>query len=69
MTLSPSIMSRKLNKMTPFKNGKVEADIYKLFENMDQAHSHFIYLGTNKGGYTQWPKGLSASKYDPRSRP
>jgi len=57
--------------MSPSQNGGVEADIFADFEQY--AHSHpgtlYVYMGTEDGGYIQWPETKNSPKYDPRKRP
>ncbi|MEY8252095.1 MAG: methyl-accepting chemotaxis protein [Colwellia sp.] len=56
---------------TPTKNNKIEAEIFNLFSEFGLSHPSiaYIYMGNNQGGYTQWPNGKVAAKYDPRVRP
>ena len=58
-------------QMTPGENGGVESKIFKLFESLGQAHKDYsyIYMGTDDGGFVQWPTGASPANYDPRTRP
>jgi len=58
-------------EMTPERNGDTEADIYSLYESFAESHpnSAYVYMGTEDGGYVQWPKGATTNNYDPRERP
>ncbi len=49
----------------------LESTIYNQLEAYGTTHPEttYVYLGTKWGGYTQWPDGLSTSKFDPRERP
>ena len=57
--------------LTPLKNGGIEAEIYKVYEHFANTHSDsaYVYLGTQKGGYIQWPAKSTFANYDPRKRP
>ncbi|WP_319783263.1 methyl-accepting chemotaxis protein [Oceanisphaera sp. IT1-181] len=58
-------------KMTPDRNGGTETEIYREFERFAESHSGlaYIYMGTQDGGYVQWPLGDITAGYDPRPRP
>lgn len=58
-------------EMTPEQNGEVEAEVYSLYESFAESHpnSAYVYMGTEDGGYVQWPKGATTNNYDPRERP
>ncbi len=58
-------------QMTPERNGGVEAEIYRVYERFAETHPGFayVYMGTEDGGFVQWPKGESGARYDPRARP
>ncbi|KHD24625.1 chemotaxis protein [Vibrio caribbeanicus] len=58
-------------QMTPDQNSPVEQQIYQLLAQLGNSHSgySYVYMGTQKGGYIQWPKGKTTAGYDPRSRP
>lgn len=49
----------------------IEGTIYNELENYGKSHEKttYVYVGTEWGGYVQWPDGLSASTFDPRKRP
>ncbi|OXY83621.1 methyl-accepting chemotaxis protein [Oceanimonas doudoroffii] len=57
-------------RMTPDKNGNLEADIYREFERFANTHPGlaYVYMGTREGGYVQWPLGEVTAGYDPRKR-
>lgn len=61
----------KTAKMTPLQNSFIEAEVYRLFTayGADRPDIAYIYLGTSKGGYTQWPAGGRPANFDPRVRP
>ncbi|MBR9884496.1 MAG: methyl-accepting chemotaxis protein [Oceanospirillales bacterium] len=58
-------------QMTPTKNGGLEADIYRHLERFGSTHPGFnyVYIGTEMGGYVQWPESKMTADYDPRKRP
>jgi methyl-accepting chemotaxis protein len=58
-------------KMTPSKNEGIEQTIYKEFLRYAKTHpqSAYVYMGTEFGGYIQWPEGNASKNYDPRKRP
>ncbi len=55
-------------RMTPSRNGGIEQEIFQQFDNYAKAHpgTMYVYLGTEDGGYIQWPETDVRSKYDPR---
>ncbi len=57
--------------MTPSQNGGVEQEIYKAFEHYGETHpgTLYVYMGTEDGGYIQWPETKNSPRYDPRKRP
>lgn len=57
--------------MTPSKNGGIEQDIFQAFANYGKAHpgTLYVYMGTESGGYVQWPEANIWANYDPRVRP
>ncbi|UGA57320.1 methyl-accepting chemotaxis protein [Vibrio sp. VB16] len=57
--------------MTPDKNDGIESEIFALFNDVGRAHPDYsyIYMGTQYGGFIQWPMGANPENYDPRSRP
>jgi methyl-accepting chemotaxis protein len=57
--------------MDPESKGPVESEIYQVFRRFGESHPEvrYAYLGTEWGGFVQWPKEDFHSAYDPRSRP
>lgn len=57
--------------MTPSKNGGVEQKIFDDFDNYAKSHpgTLYVYMGTEDGGYIQWPETTNSKNYDPRKRP
>jgi methyl-accepting chemotaxis protein len=57
--------------MTASKNGGIEQKIYEEFENYGKTHpgTLYVYMGTEDGGYIQWPQTTNSKDYDPRKRP
>ncbi|CQR71170.1 methyl-accepting chemotaxis protein [Sporomusa ovata] len=57
--------------MTPSKNGGIEQEIFGIFDNYAKSHPGilYVYMGTESGGYIQWPETSNSAKYDPRKRP
>lgn len=57
-------------KMTPSKNGGIEQEIYESFANYADTHpgTSYVYMGTEDGGYIQWPEADGSPQYDPRTR-
>lgn len=64
-------MGKESVEMTPNKNGPTEVAIYSLFDQIGSTHPEYayIYMGTEEGGFVQWPMGSSPENYDPRVRP
>ena len=58
-------------KMTPSKNGGLESEIYNEFLMYANTHPRatYVYMGTEDGGYIQWPETAIMKNYDPRKRP
>ena len=58
-------------KMTPSQNGGVEQQIFEEFDNYASNHpgTLYVYMGTEDGGYLQWPEINVTKGYDPRKRP
>lgn len=54
--------------MTPSTNGGIESQIYKEFERFAKSHPKYtyVYMGTEEGGYIQWPESTIMKNYDPR---
>lgn len=57
--------------MTPKENGPVEQAIFQSFEEFGKTHSdyQYIYMGTENGGYIQYPESTIDAGFDPRIRP
>lgn len=57
--------------MTPSQNGGIEQQIYAAFDHYGTTHpgTIYVYMGTEDGGYIQWPETGTAPNYDPRNRP
>ncbi len=66
-----SYLDKASVQMTPDQNGGLEQDIYDAFNEMGLTHPDYayIYMGTQFGGFVQWPMGSSPANYDPRTRP
>ncbi|WP_432666330.1 methyl-accepting chemotaxis protein [Wukongibacter baidiensis] len=62
---------RGLIKMVPSQNGGIEEEIYNIYNEFVKSHPNtaYLYLGTEDGGYIQWPEGNTKEKFDPRLRP
>ena len=58
-------------KMTPSQNSKIEASIFERFEEFGKTHPacQYVYMGTEEGGYVQYPEGSMDGAFDPRVRP
>lgn len=58
-------------KMTTSANGGLEQQIYELFVKYAETHpgAAYVYMGTENGGYVQWPEEQLPDNYDPRQRP
>jgi len=56
--------------MTPIQNGGYEAELYRMFEQFGASHPQVsvVHLGTQDGGYLQWPAIPRKKGYDSRSR-
>lgn len=56
--------------MTPIENGGYEAELYRMFEQFGSNHPQVsvVSLGTNDGGYIQWPAVPRKKGYDSRAR-
>jgi methyl-accepting chemotaxis protein len=57
--------------MTPSENGGIEQKIFEAFKHYGDSHEGtlYIYLGTEGGGYIQWPEAEISKNYDPTERP
>lgn len=58
-------------KMTPSLNGGVESNIFDALANFGKTHPKYQYisLGTEQGGYIQYPDETISAGFDPRVRP
>lgn len=54
-----------------YRNSNVENEIKKAFANVKICHSNtnFVFLGTQTGGYSEYPQFETNEPYDPRLRP
>ena len=59
------------SKMTPSMNGGIEQQIWEELSTYADSHpdTMYIYIGTDDGGYVQWPETKTSPSYDPRKRP
>lgn len=57
--------------MTPSKNGIQEKAIYDVFAHFGKTHpaAAYVYMGTNDGGYVQYPEGPTVPGFNPTDRP
>ena len=57
--------------MTPSENGGIEQQIFEAFAHYAKTHpgTLYVYMGTQDGGYIQWPETKNAANYDPGKRP
>ncbi|QGZ56385.1 methyl-accepting chemotaxis protein [Paraburkholderia acidiphila] len=57
--------------MDPESKGSVESEIYRTLRSVGETHPdvRYAYVGTEWGGFVQWPKENFHSAYDPRTRP
>lgn len=57
--------------MAPSRNGGIEQQIYESFDTYAKTHpaTMYIYMGTEDGGFVQWPETTTSANYDPRKRP
>ncbi|EGW41689.1 methyl-accepting chemotaxis protein [Desulfosporosinus sp. OT] len=54
-------------KMTPSHNGGLEQEIYEVFNHYAETHpgTMYVYFGTEKGTYLQWPETSIPKKFNP----
>lgn len=66
-----SYASSSAKQMTPMQNNAIEKAIFDDFDRIGRTHPSYsyVYMGTSKGGYVQWPQGSNPANYDPRQRP
>jgi methyl-accepting chemotaxis protein len=57
--------------MTPSANGGIEQKIYEVFDQYAKSHkgTAYVYLGTEDGGYIQWPEESMSAGFNPPKRP
>ncbi|QXE18821.1 methyl-accepting chemotaxis protein [Clostridium sp. 001] len=57
--------------MKPSAKAGIEQEIYKVFEQYANSHkgTSYVYLGTEDGGYIQWPEENIPAGFDPSKRP
>jgi methyl-accepting chemotaxis protein len=69
-TLTSYVNNNGNTKMTPSTNGDIEKAIYQRFKEFGEAHPNYqyVYMGTQLGGYIQYPEGNMNGPYDPRQR-
>ncbi|WP_312942927.1 methyl-accepting chemotaxis protein [Oscillibacter sp.] len=69
-TLTSYVNSNGNIKMAPSQNGDVEKAIYQRFKEFGETHLNYqyVYMGTESGGYIQYPEGNMDGPYDPRQR-
>ncbi|WP_312045677.1 methyl-accepting chemotaxis protein [Anaerotignum sp.] len=70
-TLTSYVSSTGNYKVTSNKNNDIEKAIYRRFEEFGKSHPNYqyVYMGTQWGGYVQYPEGNMDGSYDPRQRP
>lgn len=56
--------------MTPDKNSPAEQTAFAMMDDFGKSHPElaYIWLGSNDGGYLQWPPSVGTANYDPRER-
>lgn len=69
-SLSTYLKASDEGLMTPTRNGQSEATLFRAFERYAKAKGGlgYVYFGTTRGGYVQWPQGQSSGRFDPRER-
>ena len=70
-SLQKYVNNEGITEMTPDQNSNVEKNIFELFKGVGESHPayQYIYMGTEEGGYVQYPKGKLDGPFDPRNRP
>ncbi len=70
-TLTSYMSSSGTVSMTPSENGRIEQEIFNSFKVFGETHPQYqyVYMGTERGGYIQYPEGNMDGPYDPRQRP
>lgn len=70
-TLKSYVNNKTKIKMTPGSNGGIEQQIFQNFKEFGETHPsyQYVFMGTEKGGYVQYPEGNMDGAFDPRKRP
>lgn len=64
-------MDSEPGRFAASNKGGIEQEIFEAFDNYGKTHpgTLYVYMGTEDGGYIQWPETSSDGNYDPRIRP
>lgn len=70
-TITSYVTTSSETKMTPGQNGPLEQSIFRSFAEFGKSHPsyQYVYMGTEDGGYIQYPDSNISAGYDPRTRP
>ena len=70
-SLSSYVNNNTKIMMTPSKNKGIEQQIFESFKEFGETHPdyQYVYMGTENGGYIQYPEGNMDGPFDPRQRP
>ncbi|XOZ32555.1 methyl-accepting chemotaxis protein [Halomonadaceae bacterium KBTZ08] len=70
-SLSRYLEASQSGRMTPLENSEAEAQLHRRFKRYAEAKGGlaYVYFGSRKGEFVQWPIGDSGAPYDPRERP
>ncbi len=70
-TITSYVNNTQNIKMTPGQNQGIEQEIFESFQEFGKAHPsyQYVYMGTENGGYIQYPDGNIEGSFDPRIRP
>ncbi|MDF2677210.1 MAG: mcpB [Bacillota bacterium] len=70
-TISSYTGNSGVKAMAPSKSGGIEQEIFENFKEFGETHPNYRYvsMGTEHGGYIQYPEGNMDGAYDPRKRP
>ncbi len=70
-TITSYVNNTQNIKMTPGQNGGIEQEIFESFQEFGKSHPsyQYVYMGTQNGGYIQYPDGNLEGSFDPRVRP
>jgi diguanylate cyclase (GGDEF)-like protein len=54
-----------------YDDNEIEKSIESIFQHFKESHDtiNFIFLGTESGGYMEYPRFIPSQNYDPRERP